>query len=48
MDFAVLLRTESGQRELVSCLAKAFSYDELVWKEDPSFILDNQEKEYND
>ncbi|WZZ11621.1 hypothetical protein YC2023_097542 [Brassica napus] len=30
--------------QLVSCLAKAFSYDDFVWKEDPSFILDNQEK----
>jgi len=31
--------------QLVSCLAKAFSYDDVVWKEDPSLILDTQDKE---
>ncbi|EFH43384.1 hypothetical protein ARALYDRAFT_353398 [Arabidopsis lyrata subsp. lyrata] len=31
--------------QLVSCLAKAFSYDDVVWKEDPSVILDTQDNE---
>ncbi|CAE5962920.1 unnamed protein product [Arabidopsis arenosa] len=31
--------------QLVSCLAKAFSYDLVVWKEDPSVILVTQDNE---
>ncbi|CAN6890266.1 hypothetical protein HID58_079112 [Brassica napus] len=46
-DDMLLPSEEVIHEQLVSCLAKAFSYDDVVWKEDPSFILDNQE-EYKD